>query len=53
MFDEQDILKYGPHGIKLVPYSPSKRQWYFKASKESEQLEWIEVGRLVGLLVGM
>jgi len=42
-FNEQDIFKYGPHGIKLVPYSASKRKWFFRAFVELGQLEWIEV----------
>jgi hypothetical protein len=42
-FDAAETRTHGPFGIKLVPYSPLRRTWYFKAENEIEKDEWFQV----------
>jgi hypothetical protein len=42
-FDQVEHRSHGPFGIKLVPYIPLRRTWYFKAENEIEKEDWLQI----------
>jgi hypothetical protein len=42
-FDQFDTEKYGPHGLKLVPFQPQRRTWVFRAENDQLRSEWLMV----------
>ena len=42
-FQQGDIEQYGPHGLKLVPYQPSRRTWYLRFDNDKLCTEWSSI----------
>jgi hypothetical protein len=42
-FDQSDIEKYGPHGLKLIPFQPCRRTWVFRCEDDQLRSDWILV----------